>query len=204
MADPRQAPPRGAGRRAGITAFACAGLAFGMIGLAFASVPLYDMFCKATGYDGTPRTGLAPTAAAIDDSMVVHFDTNVASSLPWRFQAESPKVEARLGETKTVFFRVKNTGTTPSTGIATFNVQPGLMGGFFVKVQCFCFNEQTLQPGETMDFPVVFYIDPEVRKDSNTAHLSEMTLSYTYFASKNGQPTAALATTGGTGTKSNF
>jgi cytochrome c oxidase assembly protein subunit 11 len=204
MADPRHAPPRGTGRKAGVTALACAGLAFGMIGLAFASVPLYDMFCKATGYDGTPRTGRAPTAAAIDDSMVVHFDTNVSSALPWRFQAESPKVEARLGETKTVFFRVKNTGSTPSTGIATFNVQPGLMGSFFVKVQCFCFNEQTLQPGETMDFPVVFYIDPEVRKDSNTAHLSEMTLSYTYFASKNGQPTAALATTGGTGTKSNF
>ncbi|KQQ35736.1 cytochrome C oxidase assembly protein [Methylobacterium sp. Leaf125] len=203
MVDPRHAP-RGVGREAGVTAFACAGLAFGMIGLAFASVPLYDMFCKATGYDGTPRTGLAPTVAAIDDSMVVHFDTNVSSSLPWRFQAESPKVEARLGETKTVFFRVKNTGSTPSTGIATFNVQPGLMGSFFVKVQCFCFNEQTLQPGETMDFPVVFYIDPEVRKDSNTAHLSEMTLSYTYFASKNGQPTAALVTSGGTGTKSNF
>ena len=191
-------------RKATVTAFACAGLAFGMIGLAFASVPLYDMFCKATGYDGTPRVGLAPTAVALDDSMVVHFDTNVSSTLPWRFLAESPQVEARLGETKTVFFRVKNTGTTPSTGIATFNVQPSLMGGFFVKIQCFCFNEQTLQPGESMDFPVVFYIDPAVRQDSNTAHLQEMTLSYTYFASKNGQPTAALATSGGTGTKSNF
>lgn len=205
MTDRKDVPPRRAGAsKAGVTAFACAGLAFGMVGLAFASVPLYDMFCKATGYDGTPRIGLAPTAAALDDSMLVRFDTNVSSALPWRFQAETPKVEARLGATKTVFFRVKNIGTTPSTGIATFNVQPGLMGGFFVKVECFCFNEQTLQPGETMDFPLVFYIDPDVRKDSNTAHLSEMTLSYTYFASKNGQPTAALATTGGTGTKSNF
>ena len=201
---PQTPTPPARSNRAGVTAFACAGLAFGMIGLAFASVPLYDMFCKATGFDGTPRTGLAPTLAAVDDTMLVRFDTNVSANLPWRFQAESPKVEARLGETKTVFFRVKNTGTTPSTGIATFNVQPALMGGFFVKVECFCFNEQTLKPGETMDFPVVFYIDPDVRKDSNTAHLSEMTLSYTYFASKNGQPTAALATTGGTGTKSNF
>ncbi|KQU05205.1 cytochrome C oxidase assembly protein [Methylobacterium sp. Leaf469] len=191
-------------RKATVTAFACAGLAFGMIGLAFASVPLYDMFCKATGFDGTPRKGIAQVAAATDDGMLVRFDTNVSSSLPWRFQAEAAEVTARLGETKTVFFKVKNTGTVPSTGIATFNVQPALMGAFFVKIECFCFNEQTLQPGETMDFPVVFYIDPAVRQDSNTAHLSEMTLSYTYFASKNGQPTAALATTGGTGKKSNF
>ncbi|NEU11581.1 cytochrome c oxidase assembly protein [Methylobacterium sp. BTF04] len=196
--------PTNPNRKLAVTAFACAGLAFGMIGLAFASVPLYDMFCKATGYDGTPRTGAAPKAIALDDSMIVRFDTNVSSSLPWRFQAESPQVVAHLGETKTVFFRVKNTGTTPSTGIATFNVQPSLMGGFFVKIECFCFNEQTLKPGETMDFPVVFYIDPAVRQDSNTAHLTEMTLSYTYFASKNGQPTAALATTGGTDKKSNF
>ena len=191
-------------RKAAVTAFACAGLAFGMIGLAFASVPLYDMFCKTTGFDGTPRKGIAQVAAATDDGMLVRFDTNVSSSLPWRFQAEAAEVTARLGETKPVFFKVKNTGTVPSTGIATFNVQPALMGAFFVKIECFCFNEQTLQPGETMDFPVVFYIDPAVRQDSNTAHLSEMTLSYTYFASKNGQPTAALATTGGTGKKSNF
>ncbi|RZK97237.1 MAG: cytochrome c oxidase assembly protein [Methylobacterium sp.] len=191
-------------RKAAVTAVACAGLAFGMIGLAFASVPLYDMFCKATGFDGTPRKGPALAAAATDDSLLVRFDTNVSSSLPWRFQAEAQQVSARLGETKTVFFKVKNTGTAPSTGIATFNVQPALMGAFFVKIECFCFNEQTLQPGETMDFPVVFYIDPAVRQDSNTDHLSEMTLSYTYFASKNGQPTAALAPTGGTGKKSNF
>lgn len=197
MTDPRS---RGLIR----TALACAGLAFGMIGLAFASAPLYDMFCKATGYDGTPRVGPAPTAVALDDSMTVHFDTNVSSTLPWRFQAESRRVEARLGETKTVFFRVKNTGTTPSTGIATFNVQPGLMGSYFVKIACFCFDEQTLKPGESMDFPLVFYIDPAVRDDSNTAHLSEMTLSYTYFASKNGQPQAALAPPAGSGAKSNF
>ncbi|MGU3540164.1 cytochrome c oxidase assembly protein [Methylobacterium sp. A54F] len=193
--------------RANRTALACAALVAGMTGLAFASVPLYDAFCKATGYDGTPRQGPAPGAAvaANGDSMVVHFDTNVSSSLPWKFRAESGQVEARLGETQTVFFRVKNTGTVPSTGIATFNVQPGLMGGYFVKVECFCFKEQTLQPGETLDFPVVFYIDPAVRTDSNTSHLSEMTLSYTYFASKNGQPaTAALATTGEAGKKSNF
>lgn len=194
-------------RTATRTALACAALAFGMVGLAFASVPLYDAFCKATGYDGTPRQGsaLAATSARADDSMVVHFDTNVAPGLSWTFRAENNGVSAHLGEAKTVFFRVRNTGTTSSTGVATFNVQPGLMGGYFVKIACFCFNEQTLQPGETLDVPVVFYVDPAVRDDSNTAHLSEMTLSYTYFASKNGQPvTAAVAASGATGAKRDF
>ena len=189
------------------TALACAGLAFGMVGLAFASVPLYDAFCKATGYDGTPRQGpaLGADAARADDSMVVHFDTNVAPGLSWKFRAEANSVSAQLGETKTVFFQVKNTGASATTGVATFNVQPGLMGGYFVKIACFCFNEQTLQPGETLDVPVVFYVDPAVRADFNTAHLSEMTLSYTYFASKNGQPvTAALANTGAPGAKRDF
>lgn len=205
--------PDRASRQARWTVAACAGVVIGMTGLAFASVPLYDLFCKTTGYGGTPRVGLAPTAQgagqpARDDGMLVHFDTNVAAGLPWRFHSETPRIDARLGETKTVFFKVRNTGTTPSTGIATFNVQPGLMGGYFVKVECFCFNEQTLQPGETMEFPVVFYLDPAVRDDSNTRELTEMTLSYTYFASKNGQPAAALAvseaTPGKTRGKSNF
>ncbi|CAM2877758.1 Cytochrome c oxidase assembly protein CtaG [Methylobacterium mesophilicum] len=202
MTKPHSDPIRGAKR----TAIACAGLAVGMVGLAFASVPLYDAFCKATGYDGTPRQGPAlASAARTDDSMVVHFDTNVAPGLPWKFAPEANTVEAKLGETKTVFFRVQNTGAKPSTGVATFNVQPGLMGSYFVKIACFCFNEQTLQPGETLDVPVVFYVDPAVREDSNTAHLSEMTLSYTYFASKNGQPvTASVATTGASGTKRDF
>lgn len=203
MTASRPDPARGVRR----TALACAGLAAGMVGLAFASVPLYDAFCKATGYDGTPRQGpaLAAAAARTDDSMVVHFDTNVAPGLAWKFAPESNRVEAKLGETMTVFFRIQNVGAKASTGVATFNVQPGLMGGYFVKVACFCFNEQTLQPGETLDVPVVFYVDPAVRTDSNTAHLSEMTLSYTYFASKNGQPvTAALANTGVPGAKRDF
>ena len=196
----RRDPSHRPNRAAAHTALACAGLALGMVGLTFASVPLYDAFCKATGYDGTPRQGpaLAASDARTDDRLIVHFDTNVAPGLPWKFAPEARSVEAPLGETKTVFFRVRNTASTPTTGVATFNVQPGLMGGYFVKIACFCFNEQTLQPGETLDVPVVFYVDPAVRTDPNTAHLTEMTLSYTYFASKNGEPvTAALATQGG-------
>ena len=203
MHTPRPGLPRAAAR----TAVACAALAVGMIGLAFASVPLYDAFCKATGYDGTPRQGpaLAAISAPVGEGLVVHFDTNVAPGLSWKFRAEANSVTATLGETKTVFFQVRNTGTAPSTGIATFNVQPGLMGGYFVKIACFCFNEQTLQPGETLDVPVVFYVDPAMRTDSNTAHLSEMTLSYTYFAAKNGQPvSASVADTAASGAKRDF
>ncbi|AWB23383.1 cytochrome c oxidase assembly protein [Methylobacterium currus] len=203
MTDPRrETQTREAQKRARSTALACLGIVVGMTALAFAFVPLYDLFCKATGYDGTPLRGAAAAGPASQGdpqgSMVVHFDTNVAPGLPWRFVAETPQIEAQLGATKTVFFRVTNTGTVPSTGIATFNVQPGLTGGYFVKVQCFCFNEQTLQPGETMDFPVVFYLEPGIKADANTRDLTEMTLSYTYFASKNGQPQAALATPVGT------
>ncbi|MFE1600383.1 cytochrome c oxidase assembly protein [Methylobacterium sp. ID0610] len=188
----------GAAARDGVrrTLLACVGVVVGMTALAYASVPLYDLFCKATGYDGTPLVGKGPATAVSEETMTVHFDTNVAPGLPWRFAAETARVEAKLGATQTVFFRVTNTASVPTAGVATFNVQPGLMGGFFVKIQCFCFNEQTLQPGETIDVPVVFYVDPAVRTDANTRDYTEMTLSYTYFPSRNGQPTAALATTG--------
>lgn len=194
MTDRRPTSAQNRGVR--LTLIACLGLVAGMTALAFAFVPLYDLFCKVTGYDGTPIVGRGPSATRAEGTMTVHFDTNVAPGLPWRFRAEAPRVEARLGETQTVFFRVTNTASVPTTGTATFNVQPGLLGGYFVKIQCFCFNEQTLQPGETMDFPVVFYVDPVARTDANTRDYAEMTLSYTYFASRNGQPTAALATTG--------
>jgi cytochrome c oxidase assembly protein subunit 11 len=175
------------------TALACTAFAACMVGVAFAAVPLYDLFCKATGFDGTPLTGSANTAKAVDDVVDVHFDVNVAAGLPWTFVPEVPRIEARLGETKTVFFKVTNTGRTASSGVATFNLQPPLIGGYFVKIQCFCFNEQTLQAGETMDFPVVFYVEPGLRKDKDIGDLAEATLSYTYFPSKNAKPVAAAA-----------
>jgi cytochrome c oxidase assembly protein subunit 11 len=175
------------------TAIACTAFAAAMCGVAFASVPLYDLFCKVTGFDGTPLTRAANAAKAVDDAVDVRFDVNVAGGLPWRFVPEVPKIEARLGETKTVFFKVTNTGRTATTGVATYNLQPPLVGGYFAKIQCFCFNEQTLQPGESMDFPVVFYVEPGLRQDMNTRELTEVTLSYTYFPSKNGQPVAAAA-----------
>ncbi len=177
------------------TVAACAGVVLAMGGLALASAPLYDMFCKATGFNGTPLVGVAP---AVSDGealapVTVRFDTNVAKNLSWRFRPEQASVEAVPGRTATVFFKVTNTGAEPSKGIAVFNVQPDLMGPYFVKVQCFCFDEHTLQPGETAEFPLVFYVDPALRKDPDIGTLAEMTLSYTYFPSKNGAPVAEVA-----------
>jgi cytochrome c oxidase assembly protein subunit 11 len=192
-------PPRARAQRR--IAAICAGVAFGMMGLSYAAVPLYSLFCQVTGYDGTPLVGKARQGAVVERSVEVRFDANVAPGLPWRFTPEAPSIRAKLGETKTVFFKVENTASTPTTGIAAFNVQPGVIGAYFVKVECFCFNEQTLKAGETMDFPVVFYIDPDMRNDMNVRDIADLTLSYTYFAVKN--PKAEVATTSAAAAKAN-
>jgi cytochrome c oxidase assembly protein subunit 11 len=173
------------------TGIACLGLAVAMVGAAYASVPLYNLFCRVTGYDGTPLVGTEAPSETLARRMTVRFDTNVAPGLGWSFTPELSQVEARLGETRTVFFKVRNEGDRPSTGVATYNVQPGQIGAYFVKLKCFCFDEQTLKPGETVDFPVVFYVDPAIAKDRTLDDMESVTLSYTYFASRGGQPLAA-------------
>lgn len=180
-------------RAARRTAFACVGIVGGMVGLAYASVPLYDLFCRLTGFGGTPIVGTAEAGRTIDRVMTVRFDSNVAPGLPWRFSAEAPAIEAQVGKTKTVFYRVANTAAQPSTGVATFNVTPALAGAYFVKLQCFCFQEQTLAGGETMDSAVVFYIDPAIAEDENLKNVDTITLSYTYFPAKDGAPATTSA-----------
>src|SRR3712207_6629908 len=166
------------------TALACAALLAGMGGLAYASVPLYDLFCRLTGFDGTPILATEGPARAGDRAMAVRFDANVAPGLDWRFGAETPVVDIKVGETTTVFYRIRNAGSKPSTGIATFNVQPSLAAAYFVKMECFCFKEQTLEPGETLDSAVVFYVDPAIADDPNLKDVGSLTLSYTYFPAK--------------------
>ena len=173
------------------TALLCAGVALGMVTLAFASVPLYDLFCKATGFAGTPMVRDANTSAARARTVTVRLDANVAPGLNWRFDADATTIPARLGETKTVFYKITNRGSMATTGIATFNVEPAQAAAYFVKIQCFCFTEHRLEPGESMDAPVVFYIDPEIEKNRELASLTSLTLSYTYFPAKGGQPLAA-------------
>jgi cytochrome c oxidase assembly protein subunit 11 len=170
------------------TALWCGAIVTSMTALAFASVPLYDLFCRVTGFGGTPMVRTEQASHVSDRVMQVRFDANVAPGLGWRFEPETPVVNARIGETLTVFYRVTNVSDRATTGIATFNVQPSHLGAFFVKMQCFCFNEHTLQPGESMDAPVVFYVDPDIEKHANLRSTHAITLSYTYFPSKNGQP----------------
>lgn len=172
------------------TAIACAGIVVGMVGLAYASVPLYDLFCKVTGFGGTPIARAENGSQVLDRTISVRFDANVAPGLSWRFSPETPEVKVRLGETTTVLYKVTNTGDRPATGIATYNVQPDLAGTYFSKLECFCFTEQTLQPGETLESAVVFYVDPRLVQDPDVKDLSSITLSYTYFPSKGGQPVA--------------
>jgi cytochrome c oxidase assembly protein subunit 11 len=182
---------RKAARNIRLTGIACLGVALSMMGVAFAAVPLYDLFCRVTGFNGTPMVGTSAPAATSERAVSVRFDANVATGLKWSFVPEVASVEAKLGETKTVFFRVRNEGSAASTGIAAFNVQPGQAGAFFVKLKCFCFEDQTLKPGESFDFPVVFYIDPAITENRSLDDLSAITLSYTYFTSRNGQPIAS-------------
>ena len=168
----------------------CSTVALGMTGLSFAAVPLYDMFCRATGFGGTPLVGTTGASRVIDRTIAVRFDANVSPALGWRFEAERTEITARIGETQTVFYKITNTSSRPVTGIATYNVQPSQAAAHFVKIQCFCFTENTLQPGESIEAPVVFYIDPEIEGNRELASLKSITLSYTYFPSKSGQPVA--------------
>jgi cytochrome c oxidase assembly protein subunit 11 len=180
-------------RRIRNTGAACLGLAAVMVGAAYASVPLYNLFCRVTGYDGTPLVGTTAPTEVLERTVIVRFDTNVASGLDWSFVSETPQIEAKIGETITTFFRVRNDGRRASTGIASYNVQPGQAGAYFVKLKCFCFDDQTLKPGEAMDFPVVFYVDPAIKADTTLDGLSTITLSYTYFTSRNGQPVETVS-----------
>jgi cytochrome c oxidase assembly protein subunit 11 len=172
------------------TVLACLALVAGMVGLSYAAVPLYDLFCKMTGFGGTPLVRSLPAGEVLDRTMAVRFDANVAPGLPWRFAAETPEVKVKLGETTTVLYGVRNEGPTPTTGVATFNVQPALAGAYFIKLECFCFTEQTLKPGETREAAVVFYVDPSLTQDPNVKDLGSMTLSYTYFPAKAERPVA--------------
>jgi cytochrome c oxidase assembly protein subunit 11 len=174
------------------TAFACVGLVAGMVGLAYASVPLYDLFCKVTGFGGIPIAVDSNASQVMDRTISVRFDSNVAPGLNWRFAPETPEVKVKLGETTTVLYKVTNKGDKPSTGIATYNVQPDLAGTYFSKLECFCFTEQTLQPGETLESAVVFYVDPRLAQDRDVKDLTSITLSYTYFPSKGGKPVAEV------------
>jgi cytochrome c oxidase assembly protein subunit 11 len=153
----------------------------GMVGLSYASVPLYRLFCQATGYQGATRTALRAPAVASAATITVRLDANVNNSLPWSFAPETPEVKLAPGESVTAVFRVKNLSARPTVGSATFNVTPFDSGQYFNKIQCFCFTEHALKPGESAELPVTFFVDPKIRDNPDTADIGTITLSYTFF-----------------------
>jgi cytochrome c oxidase assembly protein subunit 11 len=155
----------------------------GMVGLSFAAVPLYRIFCAATGYAGTPQIGGPAGPGAEGGTITVRFDANTSPNLPWRFQAEQASVTVPLGEERLAFYTGRNASAHPVTGVATYNVTPDKVGKYFHKTACFCFNEQTLQPGQDMQFPLSFWVDPAIATDPDTREVGTITLSYTFFRS---------------------
>jgi len=169
-------------RRHHTTAFVLAVLVAGMVGLAFAAVPLYQMFCQATGYGGTTRVSSGNPKGTIARDMTVRFDANVDHGLPWKVTPAKP-ISGQIGEVETINFVAVNTSDQTLTGSAIFNVTPELAGGYFNKIECFCFTEQTLKPGERVEMPVSFFVDPDLAQDDDLDTLREITLSYTFYAS---------------------
>ena len=159
-------------------------LVVAMVGAAYAAVPLYYAFCAATGYGGTPRVSSGNAKGIIAREMSVRFDTNIDSSIAWKVTPPAPDT-AKIGSINTVTFTATNLTNKTVTGQASFNVTPELAGQYFNKIQCFCFTEQTLKPGETVQMPVTFFVDPDIDKDSDLHTLQAITLSYTFYAAKN-------------------
>jgi len=169
------------------TVFVC-----GMVGMAYASVPLYRLFCQVTGYNGTTQRVEQYSDVILDKRMKVTFDANTSTGLNWDFRPADRQVEPKIGETIQVTFKATNRSPVATTGSAVFNVTPMEAGAYFNKVQCFCFTETTLQPGETLEMPVVFFIDPEIVKARETKGIHTLTLSYTFYPSKTEKPVASL------------
>ena len=173
--------PAGKNRNVGVILLL---LAVGMVGAAYAAVPLYQMFCQATGYGGTTRVATGNTKGVIAREMTVRFDSNIDGSLPWQVTPAKP-VTDKIGGVETVVFTARNLSNKTVTGQAAFNVTPELAGSYFNKIQCFCFTQQTLKPGESVQMPVTFFVDPDIDKNSDLRTVKDITLSYTFYASKN-------------------
>ena len=164
-----------------VIAATCGVVVAGMVGAAFASVPLYNWYCRTTGFGGTTQVSEAAPGQVLDRTLTIRFDSNVAPGLPWRFVPEQNTVQVRIGEVKTVYYKVINMAAREITAQAGYNVTPTTVGLYFHKINCFCFTEQTMKPGETRDMAVVFYVDPSIAKDADQDPLNTITLSYTFF-----------------------
>ena len=182
-------------RRDMIVAASCGVFVAAMVGMAYASVPLYDWFCRTTGFGGKPQIATSVPHGTLGRSITVRFDANVLSGLPWRFEPEQNSIQARIGDVVTVNYLVTNLAARETAGQAAYNVAPATTGAYFQKINCFCFTEQRLGPGEKREMPVVFYIDPALAKDAELDDLNTITLSYSFYALREPvKPVAGRAT----------
>ncbi len=176
--------------RKNLIALACAGGVMFMTGAAFAAVPLYQLFCQVTGFDGTTMKADAESDVVLDETVLVRFDTNVRGGLPMTFKAEQVSQRVRIGETGIAYFDVTNTSDQPIGATASYNVVPERAGPYFQKLQCFCFDGQTIAAGETKQFPVQYFVAPEIATDAESKGVTEITLSYTFYPTKGFDPSA--------------
>jgi cytochrome c oxidase assembly protein subunit 11 len=178
-------------RRDLLVAACCGAVVVGMVGAAYAAVPLYSWFCKATGFGGTTQVAEKAPDRILGRTLTIRFDSNVTPGLPWKFQPEQNEIKVRVGEVATVHYKVVNEAARDIAGQASYNVSPPTVGGYFNKINCFCFTEQRLKAGETREMAVVFYIDPSITADRDQNDLNTITLSYTFYRQRETeQPTA--------------
>ena len=183
--------PKKQGRNNGAVVMMCLSFVFGMGAMSYAAVPLYRIFCQVTGYNGTTQRVDQVSSVVLDRTMRVTFDANVAPGLQWDFKPVEREVNPKIGETIQVNFTAENRSNETQRGQAVFNVTPGEAGVYFNKVQCFCFTETDLKPGEKLDMPVVFYIDPEIVKAVESKDIHTVTLSYTFYPKEGPKPVAS-------------
>ncbi len=170
-------------RRNRLTGMVFGGFVLGMVGLAFASVPLYRMFCQLTGYNGTPMLSGGAAPGAGSTTMTIRFSAIVQPGLPWRFEPGQPSMALPVGEEALAFYHASNLVDRPVTGVATYNVTPEVVGRYFHKTACFCFEQQTLEPGQQVDMPLSFWVDPKIAEDPNTRGIRTITVHYAFFRS---------------------
>ncbi|MBX9649616.1 MAG: cytochrome c oxidase assembly protein [Xanthobacteraceae bacterium] len=175
--------------RDAVVASICGFVVVLMVGASYAAVPFYNWFCRATGFNGTTQVATsAPSGAPLTRRIAVRFDSNVAPGLPWKFEPEQTEIEVNIGQVVTVFYTVTNQSARTTAGQAAYNVAPLTVGSYFQKINCFCFTEQTMAPGEKREMPVVFYVDPALVADSENDGLSTITLSYTFYPVRDPAP----------------
>ena len=191
LKDSRARPRLG---RDAVVAGICGAVVALMVGASYAAVPFYNWFCRATGFNGTTQVATSqPAGAPLERTITVRFDSNVAPGLPWKFEPERNEIDVKIGQVVTVYYSVTNQSARTTSAQAAYNVTPLTVGAYFQKINCFCFTEQTMGPGEKREMAVVFYVDPALVKDADNDSLNTITLSYTFYPVRDPEPRPVAA-----------